>query len=246
MMCTTCPRRTASGLGGWCVRRVMAAMPASRVAAPVATTTASASPCATNVPALTVAPLSGRTGTLSPVSVDSSTARPSTRSRRRSAQMRSPAVRSTTSPRTSSAAATTCRAPSRRTVARNGSSSCSRCAARSARYSWANAKAALTTTMIAIATPSCGMPAATASAAAPHRSSAKKCTSCRTRSRSGDGGRGAGSVFGPSAARRLRASSLVSPGEASSLGTAPEPAPRRWAAAPAVGPFPDPPSGSEP
>ncbi len=78
----------------------------------------------------------------------------------------------------------------------------------------------LTTTMTAIATPSCGMPATTASTAAPHSSSAKKCASWRASSSSGDGGRGAGSVFGPSAARRLRASSVVSPGVASSVGTA--------------------------
>jgi hypothetical protein len=50
-------------------------------------------------------------------------ASPSTRSRRRSAQMRSPATRSTTSLRTSSAAGTVSRVPSRRTVARTGSGS---------------------------------------------------------------------------------------------------------------------------
>jgi hypothetical protein len=58
------------------------------------------------------------------------------------------------------------------------------------------------------------MPPTTASPAATQSMSAKKWVSWWASSRTGDGGRGAGSVFGPSAARRRRASPLLSPVEA--------------------------------
>jgi kynurenine formamidase len=163
--CTTLLSRKASGLGGRVARPVSAAMLARRVRAPVVTTMAVASPSTTWVPAWTGEPRMVRTGLLSPVSMDSSTASPADPTTSASAHTRSPAASRTTSPSTSSAASTMAGSPSRRTFALVGNRSRSFCAARSARYSWAKANSPLSTTTtamamaMAMATDSSGIPA---------------------------------------------------------------------------------------
>ncbi|OIQ65008.1 hypothetical protein GALL_534370 [mine drainage metagenome] len=169
----SCP---ASGLRGRTAPCVTAAMPARRVRPPVATTSASPCPSTTYVPAYSGPPESRPTVTLSPVSIDSSTLIRPAAVRTRSAETLSPASRTTTSPVTRSAASTIRVLPSRRTVVRTGRRSRSRSAARSARYSCANANAPLRTTTTAIAAASAGIRASQARAAATHSITAKKCT----------------------------------------------------------------------
>lgn len=71
-----------------------------------------------------------------------------------------------------------------------------------------------TTIAMAMAIPSCGMPPRTASAAATHSITAKKWVIWRSRISTGEGGRGAGSVFGPCTVSRRRASAVLNPGVA--------------------------------
>ncbi len=104
----------------------------SRVHGPVVTTTPSASPATTWVPANTVSPSPRGAAVRRPVSGASSTASPCASVRRRSAGTRSPAPSSTTSPRTRSVASTRVNRPSRTTVAAAGTRARTRCLTRSA------------------------------------------------------------------------------------------------------------------
>jgi hypothetical protein len=174
---TTRSNSSASGLGGRRPAAVIWAIRASRVEFPVAVTTPRASPSTANVPAKMVSPGCGVVGTLSPVSVDVSMDSPSTLAKHISAEMRSPALRTTTSSGTSSIASMLWRFRSRITVTRRGSKSRSRSPAFSARYSWKNANRPLTTMTTKIANPSCGMPARIAKPPATHGMTAKKWTS---------------------------------------------------------------------
>ena len=201
----------ARGLAGRRAERVRAAISASRVRPPVATTVPRPTPSTTKVPARSTSPTSGCDVTLSPVSIDSSTATPTARSTRRSALTRSPASSSTTSSTTSSSAPTSTTAPSRSTRARGGSSSARRDAARSARYSWTKAKTPLSTTTTAMATASCGIPPTSASPAATHRVKAKKWIIWRSSWRTGGSDRAAGMTLGPSRSRWARTCSPVRP-----------------------------------
>ncbi len=174
---TTRASSRASGVGGRSLPWVIDAIPASRVAAPVATTEARASPSTTNVPAKSVASASTRTVLLSPVSIELSTSSAWASTTRRSALTRSPATHRTTSSTTSPAASMSRGSPSRNTVTRRGRRSRSFSAARSARCSWTKAKTPLSTTTAKTAIPSCTRPATIASVPATHSISAKKCRS---------------------------------------------------------------------
>ena len=134
----------------------------SSVSAPVATTTPVAVPATTSVPenvmfarSASSAPASSATvslstGTDSPVSADSSTARSRRRSSRRSAGTLSPASRTTTSPGTSSVESTVVRDPSRTTVAWVRVIAINADSAFSARSSWRNPTTTLTSTTAAM------------------------------------------------------------------------------------------------
>ena len=151
-------------------------------------------------------PRATSTGTLSPVSMDSSivTAWASTRSR--SAATRSPGLSNTRSPITTSAPSTTAGKPSRRTVTRVGISDRSRSVARSARSAWANANSPLMTTTTKMATPSCGMPATHASTPATQSISAKKWTNSAASRFHAGVRRGVGSSLRPWSRNRAAAS----------------------------------------
>ncbi len=221
---TTRSSSIVSGLFGRTACWARSAMPASLVRAPVAVTTARPSPSTAKVPARTASPAATHWATLSPVTIDRSTASPWLATTRRSAEMRSPASIATRSPTTRSAASMSAGRPSRTTVARRGSIERSRAAAWPARRSWAKAKTPFTTTTTTIATASCGIPPTAASAAATHNRRAKKCVSWPRRCRHGAGWRAVGSSLGPSRARRAAASAAVSPepGEPGSI-TSPGP-----------------------
>ena len=206
--------RCSSMVSGLCGRNaalVSEAMPASRVEAPVADTTARASPSTTKVPACTSSVAPTGTGTLSPVRVEASISNPWATSTARSAETRSPASSSTRSPRTSSAASTSATTPSRSTIALRGRRSARRSAARSARYSCTKANTPLRTTTMMMAIPSCGRPARNARTAATQSIRAKNPTNCRARCRQAGGWGAAGRTFGPSSPRRRAASADVNP-----------------------------------
>ncbi|GIU96902.1 MAG: hypothetical protein KatS3mg013_0705 [Actinomycetota bacterium] len=188
------------------------AIPASRVREPVAVTWPTPSPAMTNVPAKAVPSAPTGEGSLSPVNVDVSISRPWATRTLRSAEIRSPGARSTTSPTTSSAASISTGAPSRTTVARRGSRARSRRAAVSARCSWAKANRPFRTITTKIATPSWGSPARNARPPAPQSIRAKKWMSCARSRRRREGPRRSGRRLAPSLARRARASSQERPG----------------------------------
>ena len=146
----------------------------ARCLPPVASTSPSAAPEVMYVPAKARSPARSVSGTLSPVSVDASTFTSSAVASVMSAGTRSPGERTTMSPTTTSAASTITGCPSRRTTTPTGSRSRRRSAARSARCSCTNANTPLTMITTRIATPSCGMPAMTASTPAAHSMRAKK------------------------------------------------------------------------
>ncbi len=157
-----------NGLRGGLAWLASTAISASRVAEPVAVTRPSASPVTRKVPPAAGSPSALVTGTLSPVSMDSSTRQPAATISVRSAGTRSPAARTTTSPGTMSVAATESIRPSRRTVTRLGIRAPRRAAARSARAACSQANRPLTRTTTTIAIASCGRPAKPARTAAPH------------------------------------------------------------------------------
>ena len=148
------------------------------VSAPVATAIPSARPARTSVPAKarfarSASPVSGSsvsvclsTGTDSPVSIDSSTRSPATRTSRMSAGTRSPASRWIRSPGTTSCESTTRRRPSRTITARVRASDISARSDPSARDSCTNPIVALTTTTPAITDASTVSPIAAVTAAA--------------------------------------------------------------------------------
>ena len=90
-------------------------------------------------------------------------------------------------------------------------SCCSASTARSARYSWTNAKTALTRMTTTIATLSSGMPATRASAAPAHSSSAKSSTKFARNWRTWDGPLASAIAFGPCCASSRSASSVERP-----------------------------------
>ena len=186
-------------------------MSASRVDAPVASTTASAAPDVMYVPAKTRSPTPICTGTLSPVRVDASTARPSADAIARSAGTLSPGERTTTSPTTRFAASTVVGCPSRRTTTPSGKRSCSFAAALSARCSCTNANTPFTTMTMKMAIPSCGIDAINDITPATHSMSAKKWVNWPTSFRQTRAAGRAGNRFGPSAISRAAASADVSP-----------------------------------
>ncbi|CAB4323887.1 unannotated protein [freshwater metagenome] len=163
-----------SGVVGGRARRVRPAIPASRVSAPVARTMASPSPSTTKLPPKSASPTSGCSERLSPVNDETSMASECTTSRVQSAESWSPPASRTRSPMTRSSAAITSSCPSRRTVARRGIIERNRSAACSARRCSKNANSALIVITTITATPSCGIPAMKASAAATQKSAAKK------------------------------------------------------------------------
>ena len=209
---TTRASSPASGLGGRSTPAVRAAIPARRVAPPVACTRPTPSPVTTKVPAKRSSPSARRVGRLSPVSIDSSMRRSWPSTTARSAATRSPGVSSTTSPTTRSAASITSTLPSRRTVTRTGMRSPRRSAAFSARSSWTKANTPLMTTTMKMATPSWGRPATKASSPATQSMRAKKWTISPTRRFQGAWRSGGGSRLGPSAVRRAATSARLSPG----------------------------------
>ena len=204
---------------------VSCAILASLVAEPLVVTTARPSPSTTKVPAKASSPASTVTGTLSPVSVEVSMLSVWASTTLRSAEMRSPELRRTTSPTTSSLASISTDFPSRITVALRGSRSRRRSAARSALYSWAKAKRPFITTTAKIATPSSGILAANARIPAPQSRSAKKWTICPARRRHAGGGGVTGKALGLSRSRRAAASVVLSPSripeEVAGAGTSP-------------------------
>lgn len=170
-------------------------------------------------------PASTVTGMLSPVSVEVSMLKVWASTTLRSAEMRSPELRRTTSPTTSSLASISTDLPSRITVALRGSRSRSRCAARSALYSWAKANRPFIKMTAKMATPSSGILATNARIPAPQSRSAKKWTICPARRRQAGGGGVTGRALGPSRSRRAAASAVLRlsrvPEEASGAGTSP-------------------------
>ena len=197
------------------------AMPASTVCPPVASTSPSAAPEVMYVPAKARSPARSAAGTLSPVKVEASTLTSSAVARVMSAGTRSPGDSTTTSPTTTSAASTISGWPSRRTTTAAGSRSRRRSAARSARCSWTNANTPLTMMTTRIATPSCGMPATTASTPATQSMRAKKWVNWAANLRHVCAAGGGGSRFGPSAASRSAASADVRPGLSRSADSSP-------------------------
>ena len=143
----------------------------------------------------------------------------------RSAEMRSPEPKRTTSSTTNSPASNSTGFPSRMTVALRGSRSRRRSAARSALYSWTKAKRPFITTTAKMATPSSGILATKARIPAPQSSSAKKWNICPARRRHAGGGGVTGRTLGPSRSRRFAASAELKPSripeEGAGAGTSP-------------------------
>ena len=193
------------------------------VSAPVAVTIPVAVPSATIVPLKAIdrrspsaasgaaGAVSLRTGNDSPVSMASSTVRPATSIRRRSAGTRSPASITTMSPGTSAAASSPCRTPSRRTEARGASMSRRASSACSARPSCTKPMTALTSTTARITPVSIQWPSSAVIAAATIRTMISRLLNCRASRMTTEGRGGSGRRFGPCRATRSAASALLSP-----------------------------------
>ncbi len=220
------PKRASLRVSGVAISVASAISDAMRpvsVRSPVAQTTPSPWPLVTRLPANarffrsanSVSRPSGSacfaTGTDSPVSADSSTPNPHTRTSRRSAPIRSPGSSNTTSPGTSTSASTRRTSPSRRTVTQvaiirdNASIACT------AFVSWRNPTTALANTTPRITAASIRSPRNAMTAAAPSNNATSGCRNCRTkRTHGGVPGR-AVMRLGPSLASRRRASASGRP-----------------------------------
>ncbi len=125
---TWCSSRV-NGVAGGEVIVVIRLISARRMADPVADTSASASPSTANVPANSAPPSSTDVASLSPVNIEVSTRRPRAEVVSASAAIRSPGVRRSTSPTTTSRASISTGSASRRTTTSRGSSDRNRAAA---------------------------------------------------------------------------------------------------------------------
>lgn len=195
----------------------------SSVSLPVPTTTPRPRPEVTRVPLKVmlvrsvIAVCTGRrctclvTGSTSPVSIDSSTCRALTASRRRSAGTRSPESRTTTSPGTSSAAGISWSSPSRITRHRGTVRLCNARTADSARRSCQNPMPALSasTTKIATASAQCCCTAVITKVST--RMPISGLTNCRPSTFHAGVASVAGSSLRPWTSIRRRASAEVSP-----------------------------------
>ena len=189
--------------------RVSRAMPASRVRAPVATTVASPRPRRRSTRRTRCRRRPDGAGTLSPVSVDVSTARACTASRRDRPRCGRPPSSRTTSPTTSSSAAISTALPvaDDRDLPRAADRAAVRRRARRAAPARTRTTP-LSTMTTKTATPSWGSPARNASAPATQNSSAKKCTISAARRRQAGIRGGTGKTLAPSTASLVAASSL--------------------------------------
>ena len=182
-----------------------------RVAAPVATTSATPCPATASVPAQSGIPRSLSTGQDSPVSSASSTRRPAVSSTRASAATRSPSVTATRSPGTNSWAAIRTQMPSRITLAWGTTRSARASSARSRRR-----PCTTTSPTVTAAKPPSSMPSALSPTSQYTAAPASSRTNIGSRSTSSKVAhqprrRGCGRRLGPWRCSRLRASGVLSP-----------------------------------
>ena len=212
-----------NGVGGGFALCVSPAIRPSSVDCPVAVSTARPRPRVIAVPAYTIEDRSASgvavetgsidlsTGTDSPVSVDSSTARPAAATRRPSAGTRSPSRRTTRSPGTSCSTPTPISRSSRTTLARRSSASRRPRTACSALASWTNPRSAFRSTIAKTIAASTRSPISADTSAAATRRATSGSRNCRSAIDAYGGRVGAASLFGPKRARRSRAPVSLSP-----------------------------------
>lgn len=192
-----------------CAVRISSAVRPKRVRAPVALTTATASPRRTSAPENVCTPAAASIGTDSPVSIEwSSSTLPETI--RMSAATTPPSDNLTTSPGTSSAAGMTDHTPSRRTEASSASLDFSAASVAWARLSCKSPSAALNTTSPAMIPASTYLPSTHSSttAASSIQGTGAQNFSSAVRNRCAEV---SGIAFGPDDASLARASALLRP-----------------------------------